>query len=44
VTVETDGAEVVAVVSIIADETEPVTTIDMSTIAVEKKGKEEVAE
>lgn len=44
VKVENELTETVAVVSIIEDEVEPVTTIDMSAIAVEKKGKEEVAE
>jgi large subunit ribosomal protein L25 len=43
VIVENEPTETVAVVSIIEDEVEPVNTIDMSAIAVEKKGKEEVA-
>ncbi len=45
VKVENDATETVAVISVIADEVEPETTaIDMSAIAVEKKGKEEEAE
>jgi large subunit ribosomal protein L25 len=44
VTIGNDADEVVALVQAVAEETEPITAIDMSAIEVEKKGKTEVAE